>query len=107
MIEISLMQIPNQSFSIRLDESWFNVRINSMDNGACVVSIDRDNVTVISGVRAMPNSPLIPYQYLEGTAGNFAFVTRNGEYPTYTEFGVSQALIYASAEEIAAIRNGQ
>lgn len=99
--------MPNQSFSIRLDDSWFNIRITSLDNESCVVTIDRDNERVISGVRAMPNLPLIPYAYLEGEAGNFVFLTINDQYPVYTEFGLSQALVYATAEEIAAIRNGQ
>jgi hypothetical protein len=106
MIEISLQPIPNQAFSIILDDAWFQIRIKTLENGSCVVSIDRDNLPLIGGVRAMPNRALLPYFYLEGGAGNFAFVTDNDEYPNYTKFGTAHRMIYASAEELEALRNG-
>jgi hypothetical protein len=100
MVEIPLDPLPNQAFSATLDEARFEFRINTLDNGGCVVSISRDGVDLIHGVRAMPNRALLPYRVLEGDTGNFMFDTPGGDYPAYTEFGTTQRLIYASAEEL-------
>ncbi|MDR1367874.1 MAG: hypothetical protein LBJ76_04060 [Candidatus Accumulibacter sp.] len=106
MIEIPLENLPNQVFSILLDDARFEFRINTLDNGACVVSIARDGVDLIRSVRTLPFRPLLPYGALEGDTGNFLFETSGGDYPTYTEFGLTQRLIYASAAELGEIRNG-
>ena len=106
MIAIPLEPIPNQAFSILLDDVHFTLRIATLDNDACVISIARDGVYLIQGVRALSGQPLLPYTALEGDAGNFVFETRNGEYPSYTQFGTTHHLIYASAAELKEIRNG-
>lgn len=48
----------------------------------------------------------MPYAYLEGAAGNFAFSTLDDAWPYYEDFGVTTALIYISAAELLAARNG-
>ncbi|MDR0736815.1 MAG: hypothetical protein LBF51_08335 [Zoogloeaceae bacterium] len=104
MNEIPLEAIPNQKLSVLLDEAWHDITLKTLKNGACVVSIARDGQAVIEGARACPNRALIPYRHAEGDAGNFAFLTEGGDYPQYDQFGTSQRLIYASAEELARIR---
>jgi hypothetical protein len=66
------------------------------------VTIIRDNILIISNVRAVPQSPLIPYQYLE--AGNFIVTTDNDEYPIYTQFGITQYLVYLTQSELEELR---
>ena len=104
MQEIPLQALPNQRFTATLDGTLFALHLQTLPNGTCVASIARDNETVIRGVRVMPNRPIIPYRYHEGDAGNFAMLTPNDEYPVYTEFGITQTLVYASAEELDALR---
>ena len=103
MIEIPLSTIPNQSFSIQLDQNNFDIRIH--DCGTIMsVDIAVNNTVIVTGQRAVNGYPLIPYAYLE--QGNFAFLTANDEYPYWERFGIDQYLIYASQEELEAIRAG-
>ncbi len=67
-----------------------------------VVSITRDGAVLLSNSRAVAGVPLIPYGYL-ATPGNFIILTQAGDYPFYTQFGVTQTLIYLSAVEIGEI----
>lgn len=103
MIEIPLAAIPNQSLSIRLGDSQYDIRIHACSN-IVVVDIERDNVAIVTGSRAVAGYPIIPYDYLED--GNFVIVTANDEYPDYTQFGISQFLIYATQAEISSLRAG-
>lgn len=67
-----------------------------------VVSLALNSNVVINGARAVAGSFIIPSQYQE--AGNFFFVTQNFLLPYYTEFNVTQALVYISAAELAVLR---
>ena len=98
---INIQPVPNQSLSIPLDDRQYNIAIKEI-NGSMAVDIERDNQIVIQGHRVAAGTPLIPYRYLE--SGNFIFTTRNGEQPYYTKFAESQALIYASPDELEALR---
>lgn len=113
MIEIPLQAIPNQTLSVQLDGNQYDIKIaatmsTTTDNGLLAddvlmcVDITRNNVAIVSGFRAVAGFPIIPYQYLE--AGNFAFVTADGDYPDYRKFNVDQSLIYASESELETIR---
>lgn len=100
MIEIPLQALPNQSFSILLDQTQYDIRIESTNN---VMSFDivRNNIAIVTGARSIAGFPIIPYKYLED--GNFIILTMNEEYPDYTQFGITQSLIYASQAEIEAM----
>lgn len=112
MIEISLSQTPNQSFSIQLNSHQYDMTIRSVNAndilGVGIMAIDilKDNVAIVTGNRCNPFSPLIPYNYLENGEGNFFFFTLNNEYPNYTQFGITQALLYLSPTELEVIRAG-
>ncbi len=98
---IPLSAIPNQSFNIQLDNINYDFTVRFTVNFMSV-DVVRDSIPIISGMRSVPGTPLIPYRYLE--SGNFVFVTANDEYPIYTQFGVTQFLLYASMAEIEALR---
>ena len=101
MKNIVIQAIPNQSFSITLDNSHWRVSIKT-ENGIVGVSLTRDNVLVVENIRAVANEKIIPSEYEE--AGNFVFSTLNFELPEYTKFGVTQLFRYISAVELTALR---
>lgn len=110
MILVPLVNIPNQSLTLQLDDNQYDLTIHAtQDNpdgstGIMAVDITINNVTIISGIRAESAFPLIPYHYLEN--GNFIFLTQNFEYPDWRQFGVTQNLFYVSETELESIRNG-
>ena len=99
--QIPLAAIPNQDVSITLDGSRFDIAVKSSSTST-LISIIRDDVTLISGLRAVGGTLVLPYEYLE--EGNFYFETPNEVIPYYENFGISQFLIYMTAAEIEAIR---
>jgi len=101
MLEIKLAAVPNQEFSTTLNERFYNFRIVSVE-GCAAVTISRDDVVLVQGARMVAGTPLLPYPYLED--GNFVLLTQDGDLPDYEQFGVTQALVYATADEIAALR---
>jgi hypothetical protein len=102
LININLEPIANQSLTIQIDGSVYEIILKET-RGVMSCTINRDNLPVIRNVRVMANAPIIPYQYLE--AGNFFIVTQDNDYPEYTQFGSSQNLFYATQSEIEADRN--
>lgn len=101
MLFIPLANVPNQSFSIVLDNNQYDISLYVINN-VSAIDIIRNNVTILLGQRVVPNYPVIPYRYLED--GNFIFVTENDDYPIYTSFGISQFLFYFSQDEINTLR---
>ncbi len=101
MIEIELLAKPNQKLSIFLDDILYDITLKEAA-GIIAATIERDGVAVLSGSRVVPGYPIVPYQYLE--SGNFVFLTDEGDYPNYEQFGITQFLVYASAAELAVIR---
>jgi len=101
MLSIPVSAVPNQSFSIVLDGNQYDMSIY-VTNNVSAIDIIRNNVPILLGSRIVPNSPIIPYRYLE--SGNFVFATEDGAYPFYTEFGVTQTLYYFSQVELDEIR---
>jgi len=110
MILIPIINIPNQSLTLQLDNNQYDLTIHAtQDNpdgttGIMAVDISINNEIIISGVRAVDLYPLIPYKYLVN--GNFIFITQNFQYPDWRQFGVTQSLIYASNEELESIEDG-
>src|SRR5262245_38111688 len=98
---VPLAAIPNQSFSVRLADSLYDITVRSSD-GIMVVDIARDTVLIVEGMRALAGVPLLPYRHLE--SGNFVFFTANNELPDYNQFNVTQELVYFDAEALASFR---
>lgn len=105
MLIIPLQAIPNQTFTVQLDQIIYDFNIHTCGTGnaqIAAVTLSINNMEILTGERLVSNQLMIPYQYLEN--GNFVLITANEEYPNYTQFNVTQYLIYASNEELAAIR---
>lgn len=102
---IPLQAVPRQRFTITLDNVRFDITLQTI--GGCMYSSILANGAVItSGVKCMPGFQLMPARWMEGTAGNFAFATPNGELPNYANFQTTHILYYASASELATMRGG-
>lgn len=103
MQSIPLQSVPNQSLSVLLNGSRYVITLQELDVEMCGVTIERDNVVLVSNARAVSGFAILRYQYLQADAGNFAFVTANDEYPHYLKFNTTQQLIFATTAEIEAL----
>lgn len=97
---VPLAAIPNQSFTATIDEVRWSLAFKDI-RGVTAVDTSRDGVELLRGSRALAGETLIPYQYMQ--TGNFIFVVTGDTMPEYSQFGVSQLLVYLSAAELAAI----
>lgn len=99
---IQLQAIPNQTLNIQLDGLLYQITIKAAPQGFMYADVIRSNSPIVLGMRAVNGTYLIPYKYLE--SGNFLFVTANEEYPYYTQFEVSQFLLYVPQNELESYR---
>lgn len=96
---IDIDPIPNQEFSVTVDGNrWDFVIKEAVSSMICDLSLNDE--VILSGARIVTGTPIIPYEYLR-SQGNFIILTENDELPYWTQFGVNQQLIYASAEELS------
>lgn len=102
MIDVALAAVPNQSFTTQILDRIYDLSLREA-NGVMSVSITRDEVPLVTNMRATAGTPLLPYLYQE--SGNFLIVTEADALPYYDQFGVTQFLVYLTAEELAAYRN--
>lgn len=101
---LPLQAIANQSLSALLDERTYRLTFKAT-RGVMSVTISIDDTTIIDGDRFFADSPLIPYEYLEGGGGNFIFTTELQEIPAFDQFDVTQFLFYVTAAEVASARS--
>lgn len=103
MIDIPIANIPNQTLTINLDNNQYDLSIQAIDdNGLVAVDLTINGTVIVTGIRALPDFPIIPSRYLEN--GNFIIETMNDDYPDWRQFGITQNLIYASQTELTDIR---
>ena len=102
---IPLEPIPQQSFSIRLENRRYDVKIRFTSN-VMTGDVVRDGVTIIQGIICTAEGPLLPYRYMEDESGNFFWQTENEELPDYTLFGDTHLLYYFTNAELQEIRDG-
>lgn len=100
---IPIETISNQSLSIQLDEVRYGFRFRDIGN-MMSVDISIDDELILEGLRVVGGYPLIPYKYLEDDGGNFIFLTELGDIVYWDQFGITQSLLYFSAEELGVIR---
>lgn len=99
---IPIQAIPNQSFTVTLNGATFIISLRTIEDFTSV-SIAINGVAVVDGSRTPAGAPLLPYKYEEN--GNFMFTNSNSyRLPYYTNFNITQVLIYYSPTELAAIR---
>jgi len=101
MMSLPIQQLPNQSLSVLLDGNQWNFLLKTVQD-TTVVSLTLNGTDILDSARAVAGGFIIPSLYQE--AGNFFFVTQNFDLPYYTQFNVTQALIYISAAELAILR---
>lgn len=99
MITIPVEATPNQSLSITIGGNLWGITLKEC-LGMMYASLTKNNVAVTNGVRCVSAGWLLPFDYL-AAGGNFAFMTNEGEAPYYDQFGVTQSLVYFTADEIA------
>lgn len=97
---VPLAAVPNQSFTVTLDNIRWVLRLITTQ-GVLACDVERQGVILLRGCRVVSGEPLIPYKYLQ--TGNFIFIMSGDDLPAYSLFGVSQTLVYLTAAEIAAL----
>ena len=100
---LPLQAVPNQAFSALLDGLSYRITLKQA-TGVMVATISIDDEEVISGSRFFADSPLIPYPYIENGGGNFVMTTEGDALPAFDQFGVTQFLIYVTADEVVDAR---
>lgn len=98
MRQISLLSVPNQSFSVTIDGTLWEIALKTARN-VMFADISRDGDVVLLGQRVLPDQPIIPYRYLS-TYGNFAILTSDDELPDWQRFNIDQVMIYLTPREL-------
>lgn len=102
---IDIAAVPNQTFTTTLDNNRYEINIYQTGNHMCV-DITCNEIPLVTGDRIVNGQMWLPFAYLAGVNGNFILLTQNENLPDYTQFGITQTLVYQSASEIAAAVNG-
>lgn len=101
MIDIPIQAIANQQLSIPLDGHRFVLTLKEA-SGGMVCTVERDGDIILQNQRLTGDNFVLPYNYLHSGLGNFFVFTQSEELPWWEQFGVTQFMVYATAEEIAA-----
>jgi len=103
-VRIPLEAVANQSLSVQLDDQSYDITLKETQ-GVMSVTILINDVVVVSGSRFFADTPLIPYEYLEGAGGNFIMTTELDNIPIFSSLGITQFLFYLTVEDIASARS--
>lgn len=101
MIDVPIQALPNQALSIQLDGSRYEITLKEA-NGCMCASVIRDGETLVDGVRLVAGTPVLPYLYQE--QGNLVLITLGNDLPYYTDFAVTQFLVYLTPAELEELR---
>lgn len=101
-----LQALPKQQFTVVFDNVLWDITLAEAGGIMAATIRSGGNVTPIcSGERCVAGELIIPKDR-EAGGGNFMFLTANDDLPWWENFNATQLLLYASAAEIAAVRNG-
>lgn len=99
---VPIQAIPNQEFTITINGVTYDITLKTVEDFTAA-SLTINGVDTIDGSRTPAGAPLLPYKYEEN--GNFMFTNSNSfRMPFYTNFNVTQVLLYFSPAELAAAR---
>lgn len=98
MYNITLKNVPNQSFNIVLNGQDYRLHVRTI-NGLTYISAWQDDEILFYSQLCTPNNWVNPYKYVSDN-GKLYFKCINGDYPTYTEFGITQELYFLTPEEV-------
>lgn len=100
MMPIDLQPIPRYECQFVGDNQQYDIRVWFDGDDMMFMDVDINGVTVATSQPCLVGQQVIPYDYLEGLGGNFFWSTVSGGNPMYTNFGTSDILLYATAEEM-------
>lgn len=97
---LALASVPNQTFTAVLDGDRYEIAIYVVGS-TMAVDVTRNEIAIVTGMRIVGTQFFIPYiAYYGGQHGNFLLQTVNDDLPDYTQFGMSQTLVYMSFSDI-------
>ncbi len=96
---IGLESVANQSLTIRLENSRYEIVLNTLNDDLLSISIFRNGLSLVKGIRAMPYTLFLP-KHLQLNYGNFYFDTPDDEYPHYERFIDNHRFYYIPATEV-------
>lgn len=100
MYLIDLSVIPNQIFTIMLDNVNYRVQLRTIQ-GLTYMSVWANGDILFHNQLCMPNAFVNPYNYV-GMGGKFYFKCLDDNYPYYKNFGNTVELRFYTAEEVNA-----
>ena len=100
MLSIALNKTPNQKLSVDISGVGYGIETKLFD-GMLYMTVYADDVLLCASVRAVPNTVVIPYQYLT-KGGNFFWYCPDDEYPDWEKFNTQHVLLWLTDEELAA-----
>lgn len=96
--------LPNQTFSTTINNVDMECIIKlagQEDNQIMLFALRVDNDYLCPFVPVFANQGVLPYPYMVSeVGGNFFFITENGEYPNYTNFGATCNLYFITEDEL-------
>ena len=99
MFLINLEKIPNQVFTIQLENTSYRVSLRTIQS-LTYMSVWADGELLFQDQLCVPNSFVNPYNYVS-RGGKFYFKCMDEEYPVWSSFGDAQKLFYLTTEEVA------
>lgn len=102
MIDVSLQQLPNQEFSIALENSRYVIRV-IQTNTMAAITITKDDVVLIENQRLLPNDFILRDNLVDADSGNFFMLVQDESIPNYQAFGVTQFLTYIDSDELVTL----
>lgn len=107
---IPIQAVPSQTFSFidpntnqwDIAARFVGQPVAGVNIGQIAFSFTFNGSVLIQGVTAVAGYRIIPYDYLEN--GNFVLVTQGQQIPDYTQFGLTQTLVYLSESDIQSLR---
>lgn len=99
MYLIELDKIPNQTFTIMLDNINYRVALRTIQN-LTYISVWANGDILFYNQLCTPNAFVNPFNYVSKN-GKFYFKSSTGDYPYYKDFGVTANLYFLTKEEVA------
>lgn len=103
MYVVPLKQIPNQVFSVSLNNVDYRIALRSIQ-GLLYMSCWADGDLLFYNQLCTPNNWVNVYDYIS-VNGKFYFECLENNYPSYDRLGVSQRLLFLTPDEVEGIRN--
>lgn len=99
MYLIELDKIPNQTFTVMIDNTNYQVALRTI-KGLTYISVWANGEVLFYNQLCMPNSFVNPFNYVS-TNGKFYFKSTTNDYPYFKDFGVTQTLYFLTKDEIS------